>query len=472
MRRLLAIGAVLAVAASIPSRSAGARAYTLDQLLELARKGNPGLLAGAQATAAVEAQLSEARRSWLPSGDLSSLLAPAPELRCELDELDLQVFPRPPGVDAKTWREQHCYRTNLSDAQVRFGGIFTRTDVTLVQPVYTFGKISAAITAARSGVQASRNREAGLMADLDLNVKRAYFGAKLAREILRTIDEGVERLDEAEKTIEDGLKSGEGNFTVIDRHRLRTRRAEVDAQRLAAQRGAQIAVRGLRALIGAEAPADLEVDEEPLEMPNVPLRPVEHYEEQARLSRPEVRALDHLVAARRAQADLEWRRQLPDLVIVGTARLAYASSIDNPENAFANDPFNSTVAGVAAALRMPLDIGVRNARAARVAAEAEEAALRRREALGGIAFEVQRAHAELTEAQARAQALERGERAGKAWVSTVAQNFTVGLAEARDFIDALVAYFTARIGALQAAHDANLAAAALTRATGGDVAAR
>src|SRR5205814_8060047 len=125
-------------------------------------------------------------------------------------------------------------------------------------------------------------------------------------------------------------------------------------------------------------------------------------------------------------ADLERPKQDPDVVLMGSATYAYASSIDNPHNAFFNDPFNTATAGLAAALRMPLDLGVRNARSARLQAEAEEAFHRRREALGGIAFEVDRAYAEMIEAQKRLEVMQRGEKTGKRWITTVAQNFSAG----------------------------------------------
>jgi outer membrane protein TolC len=48
----------------------------------------------------------------------------------------------------------------------------------------------------------------------------------------------------------------------------------------------------------------------------------------------------------------------------------------------------------------------------------------------------------------------------------VAQNFALGLAEARDLTDALVAFFNMRYRYLQAVFDYNVAVAALTRATG------
>jgi outer membrane protein TolC len=201
----------------------------------------------------------------------------------------------------------------------------------------------------------------------------------------------------------------------------------------------------------------------------VSVRPLASYEEQARMSRPEVQALNHLLVSKRALADFERRKQFPDVVLLGSATFAFANSVDNPRNAFANDPFNTLSAGLAAALRMPLDFGVRHARAQRVLAEAEESYQRRREALGGILFEVQRAHSDLLEAQERRRALQQGERAGKNWVTTVSQNFAAGLAETKDFADALVASFTFRIRALQSIYDLNVAAASLGRAVGADI---
>ena len=125
----------------------------------------------------------------------------------------------------------------------------------------------------------------------------------------------------------------------------------------------------------------------------------------------------------------------------------------------------------ALALRLPLDLGVRNAKAAQIEAEAEEAEWRRRrEALGGIAFEVQRAYASLNEATRRLAAVRDGERAAKAWLTAVAANFATGLAETRDFTDAVVQSFQFRIRALQTIFDLNVAAATLTRATGAEVA--
>ncbi len=453
------------------SSAASAKPYKLDELLDLARKGNPGLAAGEKATAGIEAQLLEAKRSYYPTGELNSLLAQSPEIRCYTGQTS--IINGKPVQD-----ERNCVNTGEAIGASSSGflkaitpaGVFTRTELKLVQPLYTFGKLSAGVAAAESGVKASQERQVGIMADLELNIRKAYWGAKLARELLSTLNEGSKYLEQAEKKVEDELADGSGDVTVTDRLRLRTTRAEIEARILEAKRGADLARSGLRALIGPGAPTDLDVDDEPLDPLSIPGRTADQYAEAALRSRPEVKALQNMVAAKRSLADLESRKQYPDLFLVGTAAYAYASSVDTPVNAYYTDPFHSFSAGLAAGFRMPLDLFVKNARAAKLRAEADEAEQKRSEALNGIAFEIEKANAELKEAEERIKVVRKGEKAGRQWIAAIAQNLAVGLAETKDFSDALMAFFQARVRFAQSVYDYNIAAATLTRATGTDIA--
>jgi outer membrane protein len=474
MKQHLSPTLLLSLSLCLPA-VASAKPYKLDELLDLARKSNPGLAAGEKATAGIQAQLLEAKRSYYPTGELNSMVAQAPEIRCYNGQYDDK------GNAIRD--EKNCVNTvGNEDEAVGTGpksflkaitpaGVFTRTELKVVQPLYTFGKLSAGVAAAESGVRASQERQVGMLADLELNIRKAYWGAKLARAILATLNEGSGYLDQAQDKIEEELKDGSGDASITDRLRLRTMRAEIDSRILEAKRGADLARSGLRALIGPDAPADLDIDEADIEALNIPSHTVGQYEEAAMQTRPEVKALQYLVASKRALAQLETRRQYPDLVLIGTAAYAYASSVDTPKNSYFNDPFHSLGAGIAAGFRMPLDLGVKNARAAKIQAEAEEAEQKRREALSGISFEVEKAYTEMKEAEERMKVVQKGEKAGKQWIAAIAQNLAVGLAEAKDFSDALLAFFQARIRYAQSIYDYNLAAAALTRATGTDVTA-
>ncbi len=459
----IAFGTALVLASTRPALAKG---YTLAELVDMARKGNPGIMAGGAATGAMQAQVLEAKRNWLPSGELLSFVAPVPRIQCRGPN---QM--NPDGSALTDVRESNCVTTNANPRDdpsilTKLAGPWSRTELRLVQPLWDFGKIAAGVAAAEAGVSALREKQAGSAFDVELNVRKAYWGLKLARELLDALDEGTGYVGEAQKKIDKQLEEGTGSVTVTDRLRLKTVRAEVDARTLETRRLANLARAGLRTLIGPGAPADLDVDDAAFEPLEIPTRPLSFYEDQARFNRPEVRALDFAVKAKHALSDLERRREYPDLVLIGTASFAYAPTIDTPKSAFVSNPFNSLGAGLAAALRVPLDLGPKMARADRVKAEAEEIDFRRREALGGIALEVEKAYGELTEAVARVEAVHKGERAGKAWVTAVAQNFAIGLAEARDFSDALMAFFTMRARYLQAVYDLNIAASALGRATG------
>jgi outer membrane protein TolC len=462
---------VLLFALGIPS-AASAKPYKLEELLDLARKGNPGLAAGEKATASIEAQLLEARRSYYPTGELNSLLAQAPRIRCYTNQKNANgdYIADPSGHDCANTGEPIGTSSEGFLRAITPAGVFTRTELKLVQPIYTFGKLSAGVAAAESGVKASQERQGGLLAELELNIRKAYWGAKLARELLSTLNEGSKYLEQAEKKVEEELADGSGDVTVTDRLRLRTTRAEIDARILEAKRGADLARSGLRALIGPGAPADLDVDDDPLDPLSIPGRTADQYAEAALRSRPEVKALQDMVAAKRSLADLESRKQYPDLFLIGTAAYAYASSVDTPVNAYYTDPFHSFSAGLAAGFRMPLDLFVKNARAAKLRAEADEAEQKRREALYGISFEIEKANSELKEAEERIKVVRKGEKAGRQWIAAVAQNLAVGLAETKDFSDALMAFFQARVRYAQSVYDYNIAAATLTRATGTDIA--
>ena len=160
-----------------------------------------------------------------------------------------------------------------------------------------------------------QQRRLGARADIELNVRKAYYGLKFAREVIDMLEEGSSYVDEAQTKLEKDLASGTGNVSVTDKLRMRTVRAELDARILEAKRLQGIARDSLRTLLGSEAPTDIDVDDDPFEPPEVKVRGVGYYEDLAKASRPEVRMLEYAVKAKGALADLERRKEYPDIVL-------------------------------------------------------------------------------------------------------------------------------------------------------------
>src|SRR5579863_1096740 len=250
---------------------AEAKKMTLPELLDLAREASPGMQAAAAATQASQAQVTEAWLNWLPQGDLLSILAPSPNIRCYAATPGMMT---PPGTPTDP---DNCVQTSSGEASlstVKWTDVFTRTEVRLIQPVWDFGKISAGVEAAKAGVGVSQERQAGARADVEQNVRKAYWGMKLAREVLDMLDTGSGYVDDAQKRLDEDLAKGTGTASVTDKLRMRTTRAEVDARVLEAKRGQMLARDGLRILLGPLAPAEIEVDDEdygPVEIKDHPV---------------------------------------------------------------------------------------------------------------------------------------------------------------------------------------------------------
>jgi outer membrane protein TolC len=393
-------------------------------------------------TDAARARLDEAGAQRLPRGTLTGFFTASPEINC--DDVD-------------------CTRTSPEDFSLDFAGVFGGAKLDLVQPLYTFGKIGAARSAARDGVTAQSALEDAAAGDVAVDVARAYWGVKLARELGWMLDDGIERIEAATKTLDDELAQGKSGVTVQDRQRIQTLLAEAKIQRAEARQGEVIALTALRVLTDV---ADADVDDAELASVDAPLPDPATAAARAEAGRPEVRAATAGASAYAHLAELEAAYYLPDLALVGSVEVNRAQGADNPPSAYANDPFNRTTAGLALVLRWQLDPWTTRAKTARARAQARRARQQADLARDGAELDARTAQGEAATAKDRVAAAIDGEKAARAWVAAVLQNQAVGTVEAKELADAYIAWFQMSARKLSAIFQWNVAVVRLQRATG------
>lgn len=436
----------IALAAGVADAGAGRR-LTLAELTRRARAG-PRAEAARFATRQAEGRILEARGARFPRLELRALAAPSPDISC-LDPA--------------------CTMTSPEEPTVALDGLYAGVDLTLLQPLYTFGKLSAAERGARHAAAAMRSAESVVTGDIEVEAARAYYGLKLAREMAAELDDGVAALDKARKQLAEQLAAGKGGVTVQDRLRLDTVMAEARIRLAEAGQAESTALAAVRALSGDPT---CDIDDAPLEPDDIRLEPAARYAERALAGRAELDALRHAAAGAESLADLESARFAPDLLLMGTFSLARAGGVDDPPSAFARDPFNTTSVGVVAALRWTLEPVSQHGRVVSARARQGEAGAQLRVAGQAIRVDVARAHAEAQAARLELDAAAEGEKSARGWVASVIQAEAIGIIEAKELADAYIAYFALRARYLQAVHDWNLALIRLRRAAGGPGALR
>ncbi len=227
----------------------------------------------------------------------------------------------------------------------------------------------------------------------------------------------------------------------------------------------KVTTAGLRFYTGVP---NLRLRDEPLKRSAHRLGHVSKYLRAARSYRPDVQMAKAGIKAREAQVRLARSNMFPDFGIALSVGYSAAPEIDNQINPFANDPGNFVAYGAALVFQWKLDFVPGIARIAQAEAQLQEVMALDKKALGGVAAQVEEAHAEAEDWATRLAAYQEAERYAKQWLATVKQAIDIGTMEDNDLIDPAKAYAQHRYNVLNATMEYNLALAKLAQRTGWD----
>ena len=440
MRTLVVIVAV----AILPRLAAGSPKLTLDQVIAKAI-ANPKVQMAVGDRDSAAARNDEADAARLPHIKATAFGTISPDIRC------LDNPPIDPGGGL-------CLKTEPNNFAFRFSGLYGTAEVDVSQPLYTFGKISHARSAARAGLDAQRALADEAAGDVATDAARAYWGLKLARELGGMLDDGIEEIEKAKKDFEE-----KKDATIQDKQRVAVLLAEAKVQRAEAAQGEALALAGLRAVTGVP---DADVDDAVLAPVEQPLPDEKRVVEDAAQRRPQRVAAKSGAVAADELANFEEAQYLPDIGLVGSAVISGAQGVPDPPSAFAYDPYRRTGAGLGIGLQWTIEPWNTKARTDRARADARKMHAQSELAELGARFDAETAHAEAAAAHDAVAAAHDGEKAARTWLAAILQDQAIGTAESRDLADAYIAWFQMRARWAQAVVDWNVAVVRLGRATG------
>jgi outer membrane protein TolC len=394
--------------------------------------------------AAAMADLSLARAArWIPIGSVTFLSGPSPEAHGTVTEP----------------------REGSSRSFAGISSAFFRVDVTLTQPLFTWGRLDAAEAAAKAGVKAREMLLQDTASQLQLRVIQLFWGEALARQLLHIATDVESSLADVDKKIDKAIAEGSEGAKPSDRYKLDLYKAELRRRKADAEKGLESAHAGLAASL-AVLPEQLAVKVVPLPLPATEVPDVEAARSEAARQRPDVAALDQAIAARAAEVKAAEAARLPALFLGGTFAFSYAPNRDIQTNPWVSDYFNTLGGGVAVGIRQDLSFPLLNAQVAK--ARAERAALERQRAglLRLVQVQAEGAVSDLKAAVERFQAAQSALKTGKTWFRSASLDFAAGLNEAKDLIEAYGAYVESQVNQAQATYDLVVVRARLDQVTG------
>jgi outer membrane protein TolC len=345
-------------------------------------------------------------------------------------------------------------------------GFTVRANVDASLPLYTFGKIQKGKEAADHLVRAARENRVATQAEVALNVQRAFWAYQLTRAALVSLEEGKGTLEKVLRQVDALLEAESPQVTENDRLRMRFLLDTLAARATEAEVAQRIALRALRLLIGYPQERELVVAEAELdELPAAPPS-IDALAKNARLDRPELKALREVVRAAEEFRTLRKRMFLPDIFLGGLFQFAYTSSATNQTNPFIFDPFNDVVVGLGVGVRVELDVFQKLAQLEQADAQARVRAAQAELAEQANELEVRRLHAEVEGSYQRVAQLERANRTARGWLTSSALAYDIGTGEAEELMDAFLAWASSEADLQRTRFDTLVRLTELARASG------
>lgn len=345
-------------------------------------------------------------------------------------------------------------------------GPFTRLDLDIRLPIYTFGKLSAALEAAEKGLRSAEARGDAARADTVVETKRLYYGLLLAQHLLDVLAEMLSSMDEAIVKTQKRLDDGSRTVTELDLLRLQIGRSKFAAGVEEVSASTRLTRSALARAIGYDSGAEFELADQRLRLAAFEPGALDDYVVDGPHNRPEWKQIVNGIEAQEAVVKLQEASSYPTLFFATGIRYAVAGNRDDQKNVFANDDFNFIEPVGVLGLHWDLSLFSNRARAAKARADRERLLAERRRAESGLRLEVERAWVAVTRAKETSVAAAAGRKAARGLLVLTVSNYDLGFGDAEELFRAYGSYTETSTDYFRAVHDYNVAVAELSRAVG------
>lgn len=266
---------------------------TLNDSVRLALEKNPNILAMKKRIESAKSQEQGALSNFLPKLDLSAMRTV--EEKLFTIEIPSFIPGQPPTVAKFDFTKDYQYSLRMT------------------QPIFTGGKLISAYNQARLNLDLTEEMDSQIRQDLIFEVKKAYYGVLLSKEILKVSQDALslaeKHLERTRKLLEAGVASK------LDLLRAEVQVANLKPQVIRAKNACDLAEEGLRTLLGLSSEDEIILKE------NLSYKPAE-IDQNKLLSfalerRPEINQLKIQRKMTLEMLKLAWASYIPNVAIAG-----------------------------------------------------------------------------------------------------------------------------------------------------------
>ena len=422
--------------------------YNLDQVIAMALANSHSLKAASIGVKVANSRVTEAWGVWVPKISVLALVAPAPS------------YERPTDTSIKDFM-------GFSSSKWDLDSVTFRTEATAKMPLFHFGRNLSDMAQADLGVEKARLEVLKTKADIIYQAKQAYYAMQFVNKLISILDEGLDVATSTRKKLVTMLEEGSSDtVSKIDLYKLDVLIGEVKNQLSDARSKRELLMAAVRVLAGLPPNAPFYLAAPELRRTDTSIMPYQNYLDYAFSLRPEVRSLDIEARLKNMQRLRKLWNMLPVLDLKADFHYQVTPKAWDSNNPYLSDDWNDINARIKLEMRWTLDPMVDAGKYLigkyRMLKFAEE----RKHKRLGMALEVRKSYETLREKDYALGVNKESLQAGKSWLLAEVMNYSVGITDTDDVIEAIAGYAKTQVYYYQALFDFNSAAAQLEMVTG------
>ncbi|MDP6116347.1 MAG: TolC family protein [Planctomycetota bacterium] len=352
-------------------------------------------------------------------------------------------------------------------------GPFNRLEMNLIQPIYTFGKLTSYVDSALHGLDAERAKRRQRRDELIYHVKKLYYSNLLNADLTELLTQTRKAFAEAHDTMQaiiDGDKEAPDGEepAMLDFVKLKVGLAQVTYNLKRITQAEDLTRSALKQALGLRGDSVLRIKEESLRSESSESRNLEFYVNQTFRNRPEWQQLEAGLQAKESLMKAAKKDFYPEVFVAVPFRYAAAGNRDDQKNPFVRDDFNFVEGGPVVGLRWQINFG-KSARAEQAKEEHNILLAQREEARSGFAVEIRKAWLGVKEMEERVTVMRKARGAARALTAGSKAVADMGVQDLEELFESYGLYTKAQSDYLLALYEHNLALADLSLKVGMEV---
>jgi outer membrane protein TolC len=344
--------------------------------------------------------------------------------------------------------------------------VFTRAEITAIQPIYTWGAISNAIKAAESGAKAAEAAFQGEMSQYETSLWELYYAKLLALELSRLVDRANADFRRAERELEKLLEEGDDSIEDKDVYEFNIFRYEFAMMADEVNENLKTVNRVWDLALNNDGQTVFLPEEQFLDVLEIAIEDIGYYEQRALVSRPEMRQISAVVDAAQYGLEVARAQNYPSFFLGLSASVAVTPNRPKQDNPFIQNRTNYSNLVYGFGFRQNLNFGIMKSRLERSRIQYRQASYTKEAVSDALRLDLADRYKNVMVSRSRIDNLGKAYDISNEWLRQEQLDYDLGFGDVKNLVDAVKKNLELEVALKQRTHDFNVNIGRLYRAAG------